>query len=84
MLQREERKLEKLKESVKASGEEVAEKIAALLKDENQKKALARDAMEATRDRSRRDELLGIAQQGAYQRDRDGVITGREPRPWER
>jgi hypothetical protein len=81
-IQREERKLERKKAKAEASEENMKKTLAAMFKNEAQKKALARDAMAATKDNSRRDEIFDKAGAGAYDNDRE-VITGEEPRPWE-
>ena len=83
LLEREERKLERAKAKLAATERHMTETIAALLRKENVKRALAKDAMEATRDRNRRDKMFDIAGSGAYNDDQDGIITGDEPRPWE-
>ena len=82
LIRREEAKLERAKAKAKAYEKNMQETIAALLKKENVKKALAKDAMAATRDPSRRDAIFDKAGEGMYNEDRE-VITGDEPRPWE-
>lgn len=82
LIRREEAKLERAKAKLEAYEKNMTETIASLLKQERNKKAIARDAMEATRNPGRRDTMLDKANGGIY--DDDGeVITGDEPRPWE-
>ena len=83
VIRREEAKLERAKARAKALEANMEETIADLLKKANVKKVLARDAMRATKDPSRREEIFDKAGGGLYKNDRE-VITGEEDRPWER
>ncbi len=80
---REEAKLERTRAKVKAFEENMTSTIASALKNERTKKSIARDAMAATKDPSRGDAIFNKAGSGAYDNDRDPVVTGEEPRPWE-
>jgi hypothetical protein len=82
LIRREEQKLERAKAKLEAYEKTMTDTIASLLKQENNKKALARDAMEATRNPGRRDAMFDKAGGGIYNDDGE-VVTGEEPRPWE-
>jgi hypothetical protein len=82
LIRREEAKLERAKAKLEAYEKTMTDTIASLLKQERNKKALARDAMEATRNPGRRDEMLDKADGGIYNDDGE-IVTGKEPRPWE-
>lgn len=82
LIRREEAKLERAKAKAEAYENNMRETIASLLKQENVKRALAKDAMAATRDPGRRDAIYDKAGAGTYDDDLE-VITGDEPRPWE-
>ena len=82
VLAREERKFEKAKAKAEAYRENMTETLAGFLKQENNRKALAKDAMQATKDDSRRTKLIKKAGAGIYD-DSQEVITGNEDRPWE-
>lgn len=82
LIAREERKLERAKAKLEALAENMTKTIAAQLKQEAVKKALAKEAMDATKHPERRERILDIAGSGIYDSDRE-VVTGREPRPWE-
>lgn len=81
VIRREERRLERDKAKLKSYEQNMTDTIAAFLKDERNKKNIAQDAMHATKDSSRRDEMNKYVE--GFRRD-DEKITGREPRPWER
>ena len=85
LIEREERKLERARAKLDAYQKNMEETIANLLKKENVKKALARDAMAATRDPGRRDRIFEQAGEGLFTDD-DEVVTGEfeERRPWDR
>ncbi len=83
VIRREERKLERAKAKLKSYEQNMKDTIAAFLKDERNKKNIAQDAMSATKDSSRRDEMRKYAD-GTYDADREDRPTGREDRPWER
>jgi hypothetical protein len=80
-IRREERKLERAKAKAEAYEKNMTDTIAAFLKDERNKKSIAQDAIHATKDSSRREEMTKYTE--GYRND-DEIITGREPRPWER
>lgn len=82
LIEKETRKFENAKAKAEALEESATKTMAAMLKQEAVKKTLAKDALAATKDRSRRDEIFKIAAEGAYNQDQD-VVTGEEPRPWE-
>lgn len=82
LIRREEKKFESAKARAKSYEKNMTETISAFLKDGRIKKSIARDAMEATRDTSRRDAIFEKAGQGLFNQDRE-IITGNEPRPWE-
>lgn len=82
LIDKETRKLERSRAKAEALEESATKTMASLLKQEAVKKTLAKDAMAATKDRSRREEIFDIASGGAYSKDQD-VVTGDEPRPWE-
>lgn len=84
LIRREERKLERAREKAEAYEKNMEKTIADLLKQESVKKALAKDAMEATRDQTRRTELFEKAGSGMFKKD-DEIITGEfeSTRPWE-
>jgi hypothetical protein len=81
VIQREERRLERAKAKAEAYEKNMTDTIAAFLKDERNKKNIAQDAMHATKDSGRQDEMKRYSD--GFRND-DEVITGREPRPWER
>lgn len=83
VIRREEAKLERAKAKLEAYQENMEKTIANLLKQERVKKALAADAMDATRNPGRRQEIFDKAGNGLYSRDQEEVVTGEEPRPWE-
>jgi len=82
VVNRETQKHERQKAKAEAAEQNMTRTLAGLLKQENVKKALARDAMAATRDESRFQDIHKRAGAGTYDNDRE-VITGDEPRPWE-
>ena len=81
VIRREERKLERDKAKLKSYEQNMTDTIAAFLKDERNKKNIAQDAMHATKDPSRREEMKTYTD--GFKNDGE-VITGREPRPCER
>jgi len=83
LIRREEAKLERSKARAEALEKNMEETIAGFLKRESTKKALAREAMAATNSTGKRDDIFDKAGDGTYSNDRE-VITGDEPRPWER
>jgi hypothetical protein len=82
VIERESRKLEQSKARAEALGENMRKTISDTLKQANVKRALAKDAMAATKDPSRREDIFEKAGNGIYNDDLE-VITGSEPRPWE-
>ena len=90
VIQREERKLERARAKADAYEETMTKTIAAYLKDANNRRNVAKDAMLATKDPSRREALFDKAGHGGFFDNKpdgigeDDVITGREDRPWER
>jgi hypothetical protein len=82
LIAREERKLEKLKNKVEASEEKLTNSLAKAIA--GNKQALAKDALDATKDGSRKDSWSDkTGEYGIYVDDGE-VITGREERVWER
>lgn len=82
LIRREEANLERRRAKLAASEENMKSTLAALFKNEEVHKALALEAINLTKNPSRRDELLDKSAGGLY--NDDGVIvTGKEPRPWE-
>lgn len=82
VIAREDRKFEKAKAKAEAYKENMTETLAGLLRQENNRKALARDAMAATKDESRLKAIHKKAGEGIYD-DSQEVITGNEARLWE-
>jgi hypothetical protein len=82
VVKREEAKHERKKAKAEAAEQNMTRTLAGLLKQETVKKALAQDAMAATKDESRLKDIHKRAGAGTYDNDRE-VITGDEPRPWE-
>jgi hypothetical protein len=82
-MRREERKWETDKARAEAFQKTMEKTIAAALKDPASRKNIARDAMRANQDHGGIDRLIKKSGEGAY--DDDGeIITGREPKPWDR
>lgn len=83
---REERKHDKALARAEAYEETMRKTIAAVLRDPANKKSLARDGIRANQDERGMDRLMRKSQFGAYEKcnDEEEIITGREPRPWER
>ena len=75
LIQQEARKLEKARVKAEALEENMEKTLTDLLKQASVKKTLARDAMEATRNPQRREEIFDKASGGLYQDDRE-VVTG--------
>jgi hypothetical protein len=82
MIERESAKLERSRARAQALEENMSKTISAHMKQVHVKKAIAQEAMDATENPGRRDEIFAKAGNGTYDNDRD-VVTGREPRPWE-
>ena len=83
VINRESRKLDRAKARAQSLEENMQDTLAALLKKQGIKRALAKDAMDATNHPERRDKILDEAGGGIFKADHE-VITGNEPRPWER
>lgn len=82
-IRREEARLERAKAKAEAYEKNMTKTLAELLKRDNVKRNLAKDAMAATRDDTgRMQDIYKRAGSGTYDNDRE-VITGNEPRPWE-
>jgi hypothetical protein len=82
VIDRESAKLDRDRARAEALGETMRKTISATMKQANVKQVLAKDAMAATKDPGRRDDIFDKAGNGLYNDDRE-VITGSEPRPWE-
>lgn len=80
---REERKYEQALAKAEAYEEMMRKTIAAALKDPENKKSLARDGIRANQAQGGVNRLMKKSVVGAYDKDEE-IITGREPRPWER
>mgnify|MGYP003625893426 CR=1 FL=1 len=85
-LRREERKHERSKAKASSLEANMREQIAAFMSDEGTKKAIAKDAMAATKDPSRKSTNNNTSQGrfGNSGDDFDEIITGLEDRVWER
>lgn len=78
------REEERKKAKAEAAEQNFKKTFADTLRQENAKKALAREAKEAVDNPQRRDEIFVDASEGTSRgyNDRE-IITGEEPRPWE-
>ena len=78
------REEERKKARAEASEENFKKTFADTLRQENVKKALAREAKDAVDNPQRRDAIFDQASEGTSRGYNDHeVITGEEPRPWE-
>jgi hypothetical protein len=78
-----EREEERKKAKAEAAEENFSKTFANLLKQDNVKKALARDAKNATNNPNAHKNLMAQAEHGTSQGLDEGEITGMEERPWE-
>lgn len=84
-LDREERKLDRQKAKASSLEANMREQIAAFMSNETTKKSIAKDAMSATKDPSRKATMDNTSQGRFGSGDGiDEIITGKEDRPWER
>ena len=83
VIDREYAKLERSRAKAKALENNMKETISNYLKQDSVKKAIAKDAMGATRDPSRANTIFEKASGGTFSNDED-LVTGHEPRLWER
>lgn len=79
-----EREEEQKKARAEASEKNFVETFANLLKQENVKRALARDAKNATTNPNVNQSLMAQAKYGTSHPMDEGEITGLEDRPWEK
>ncbi len=90
VIDREEKKFERAKAKAEAYEQTMVKTIAAYLKDVNTRKNVAQDAMQATKEPSRREAMLDKAGAGGFFDNlpdgigEEDVITGYEDRSWER
>lgn len=82
ILQREEEKKLRNKAKAEAFKENMLKTFAELLKNEDIKKALLQEAVDASKNEYSQNPFFKEASSGTY-RDNGEVITGLEPRPWE-
>ena len=78
-----EREEERKQAKAEAASKNFERTIANLLKQENVKKTLARDAKNATTSPNNNQNLMAQAEFGTSQFLDEGEITGMEDRPWE-
>lgn len=84
LIDRESTKLDRAHARAKSLENNMTETIASFMKNKKVKENLAKDAMAATRDPSRRSTIFEKAHGGTFGGNDDETITGDEPRYWER
>lgn len=84
VLRKWEREEERKRAKAEAATENFTKTFANLLKQENVKRALARDAKDATTSQNANRNLMTQAEFGTSLEMDEGEITGMEERPWEK